>query len=168
MILSSVDKYRNFRLARIAFVVSSILLLPMSLNVLSPVPASASTCGVGCSYAMTVGKQPFSVTLVKVIDPAHAYLSAGKGKVWVALEFKILNKSSGMLNVGMEVGSSMTDAKGNSLQQSYMDAYGCPSFNLGAIAPHASSTGCLLYKASSKIPLGKFYFGDTNPAVWKI
>jgi hypothetical protein len=169
VIFSSVGKFRNFRLARIAFVVSSILLLPMSLNVLSPVPASASTCGVGCHYAMTVGKQPFSVTLVKVIDPAHvAYVSAGKGEVWVGLEFKILNKSSGMLDVGMEYGSSMTDAKGNSLQQSFEDIKGCPRINDGNIAPHASTTGCLLFKASSKIALGKFYFGNSNPAVWKI
>ena len=168
MIFSSAVKCKNFRLARIAFIVSSFLLPPLSLNALSPIPAGASTCGVGCSYAMTVGKQPFSVTLVKIIDPAHAWSSAGKGKVWVALEFKILNKSSGMLDVAMEYGSSMTDAKGNSLLQSYEAINGCPTINDGKIAPHASTTGCLLFKASSKIALGKFYFGDSNPAVWKV
>jgi hypothetical protein len=134
-------------------------------EVTRPAGAAAGTVAhVGDTLDLKTGAgRPFSITLIKVIDPAQTAGSKTPkaGKRFVAVQFSITNRASHALDADANTDVNIIGATGHMYTAaSGVSLSSCDTYPNGLIqlAPGKSRTGCVPFQFRTSVVVSKVQF----------
>ena len=110
----------------------------------------------------TAAGRTFSITLVRVIDPAQGagHNTPAAGKRYVAIVFHVSDTSSHSLSAVPRADVNVIGATGHMYSPAGVTLSSCTAFNNGQIhlAPGKSATGCVSFQFRTAVRVAKVQF----------